>query len=144
MGGFGERLREQRERQGVSLESLARETRVQPRHFDALEREAFHELPGGVFRRGIVRAYLGAMRVGEEEWMPEFEAALAEAARLRGERPTPDDDAWVAFAENVRRNRAGTRRERDWRWAGVLVLLLGIAGGGWALWHFELHALLAH
>lgn len=73
MTGFGEALRFERERRGISLHALSAETKVQPRHFLALEQDAFGELPGGVFRRGILRAYLHALELEEQEWVPRFD-----------------------------------------------------------------------
>ena len=63
MTGFGEALRLERERRGISLEALSAETKVRRRHFLALEQDEFGELPGGIFRRGILRAYLHALEL---------------------------------------------------------------------------------
>ena len=138
MTGFGEALRLERERRGISLEALSAETKVQSRHFLALEQDAFGELPGGIFRRGILRAYLHALELEEREWVPRFDQYLEEYSLKAG----PNGDAWVEFAENVRRNRSGNHRQVDWRWLGLTIMLGVIALGGWALWHFDLHILL--
>jgi len=53
--GFGEHLRREREMRGVSLEEIAGATRISTRFLDALEKEAWDRLPGGVFNRGFVR-----------------------------------------------------------------------------------------
>ncbi len=138
MSGFGEELRLEREGRGVSLEWLCAETKVQPRHFSALERGEFHELPGGVFRKGIVRAYLHALSLEEDAWMPKFDASFAAHTQARGEQPIPAEEAWVEFASNVKKNRVETRQRNGLRWAGVFLLLALLALAGWALWHFEL------
>jgi cytoskeleton protein RodZ len=54
---FGERLRAEREKRNVSLDQIAASTRIRRHHLEALERNAFDELPGPVFNRGYVRAY---------------------------------------------------------------------------------------
>jgi cytoskeletal protein RodZ len=142
MAGFGEELRLERESREVSLEALCAETKVNLRHFEALEQNHFQELPGGVFRRGILRAYLKALHLDEQTWISRFDASLSEDARDRGENPEASQDAWVAFAENVKRNRATVGRRHGLRWFGVLVLLLLLGAAAWGLWHFELRALM--
>jgi len=144
MTGFGEELRVEREGRGVSLEALSAETKVQTRHFEALERGEFHELPGGVFRRGILRSYLNALGLDEQEWMPRFDASVAENARSRGLSAVSEDEAWVTFASNVKKNRTPPRRRSAIRWAGVTGLLAVVGLAAWALWYFELRHLLPH
>jgi cytoskeleton protein RodZ len=59
---FGEHLKREREMRGVSLEEIAAATRISTRFLEALEKEQWSELPGGVFNRGFIRAvskYLG-------------------------------------------------------------------------------------
>ncbi len=141
MGVFGDQLRVERENRGFSLAALSAQTKVNSRHLEALEAGHFHELPGGVFRRGILRAYLNALGLEESDWLPRFEASVAENARKRGLQAEPEEDAWVTFASNVKKNRGGNRRSTTGRWLGVLMLALLLAMAGWALWHFELHKL---
>ncbi len=135
---FGQELREERERRGVSLETLCAQTRVQPRYLAALEEGDYAALPGGIFRKGIVRAYLVAAGLPETEWMPRFQQSFDQHARELDLEPEQGSEAWAAFAENVRRNRIGTGRSHSLRWVGVLVLLMLLAAAGWAVWHFEL------
>jgi cytoskeletal protein RodZ len=54
---FGEELRRQRELRQVSLEEIADSTKVNLRFLEALERNDFDALPGGLFTRGFIRAY---------------------------------------------------------------------------------------
>jgi cytoskeletal protein RodZ len=143
MPGFGEQLRQEREGRGISLAAMSAETKVQARYFEALERDELQELPGGVFRKGILRAYLGALGLDEGLWMQRFDQLLAEQARRRGEDPGSQEEAWVTFATNVKRNRIPQRSNSHWRWAGVAALLAVIVAGGWALWVLELRRLVA-
>ncbi|MGH9314425.1 MAG: helix-turn-helix domain-containing protein [Vicinamibacterales bacterium] len=59
---FGVRLRRERERRHISLEQLARETKVGADLWVGLERGDLSRWPAGIFARSFVRAY--AMRVG--------------------------------------------------------------------------------
>ena len=55
MGSFGEDLKKAREAKGVTLEVIATATKITTRYLQAVEQERFEQLPGGVFRRSIVR-----------------------------------------------------------------------------------------
>lgn len=57
MSSVGASLRELRVRQGVSLEEVARATRINPRYLEALEADDFAALPAPAFTRGFIRAY---------------------------------------------------------------------------------------
>jgi cytoskeletal protein RodZ len=60
--GFGARLRDARERRGVSLRQIANATKISVGVLEALERNDISRLPGGIFGRGFVRSY--AIEVG--------------------------------------------------------------------------------
>jgi cytoskeletal protein RodZ len=57
MPSFGEELRRERELRGIGLREVAEATKVNIRYLEAMERDDFEHLPGGVFNRGFVRAY---------------------------------------------------------------------------------------
>jgi len=137
---FGAELRSERERRGISIERLCAETKLNPRYLDALERGDFRALPGGVFRRGVVRAYLGCVGLAEPVWMPRFDSSFAREAG--GPDAAAKADAWVAFAFNVKRNRGVRQRSNMSRWLGVLAMFVALAISGWAVWHFILHGAL--
>ena len=138
MATFGDELRLEREGRGLSLESLADQTRVQQRYLAALEQGNYTMLPGGVFRKGIVRAYLTAAGLPEDDWLPRFQQSLEEHAHTHGLEAASGTEAWATFAENVRRNRVGARRHHSLRWVGVLMLLLLLAASAWATWYYLL------
>jgi cytoskeleton protein RodZ len=133
--GFGEELRAERERRGISLETLCAHTKVNPRHLSSLEEGNYGALPGGVFRRGIVRAYLSAVGLDEQMWMARFETSYAEQARALG---VENETDWTTFAVNVKRNRTLPRPGNRARWLGVLAMLLVLAAAGFAVWHYVL------
>jgi cytoskeleton protein RodZ len=60
--GFGERLRDARERRGISLRQIANATKISVSVLEALERNDISKLPGGIFGRAFVRSY--AIEVG--------------------------------------------------------------------------------
>ena len=56
-GGFGARLRDARERRGMSLRQIANTTKIAVSVLEALERNDISKLPGGIFCRAFVRSY---------------------------------------------------------------------------------------
>ena len=59
--GLGLQLQRARETRGLTIADVAAATRISERALQAIERERFHLLPGGVFRRTYVRAYAQAV-----------------------------------------------------------------------------------
>jgi cytoskeleton protein RodZ len=62
MSDFGERLRQARDRRGISLRQMAASTKIPITALEALERNDVSKLPGGIFSRAFVRSY--AVEVG--------------------------------------------------------------------------------
>ena len=139
MTGFGQDLKHERESRGLTLEGLAAETRVQLRYLAALEQDQYETLPGGLFRRSIVRAYLAAAGLEEQVWLPRFDRSLKQHAQEGGSGSAPAAEAWVAFAENVKRNRSASGPGSRTRWLGVALLLLTLGALAWAVWRYVLH-----
>jgi transcriptional regulator with XRE-family HTH domain len=92
-----QRLRQARERRGLSLTAIARARGVREEHLALIERNQFEELPTGLYGRNAVRAYAGAVGVPPDEALGEVAHRLREPedpmdglARVRGiERPRP-------------------------------------------------------
>lgn len=136
---FGEQLRSEREGRGISIERLCADTKVNQRFIEALERGDYRALPGGVFRKGFVRAYLKAVGLDEFEWMSRFDASYGELMRSLGIDPANQSADWATFAVNVKRNRGAPRRKLLKRWLGVLAMFLVLTAAVWGVWHFVLH-----
>jgi transcriptional regulator with XRE-family HTH domain len=77
---FGDRVRRQRERRGVTLEAIAKSTKVSKSLFSALERGDCSRWPGGVYSRAYIRAYAEAIGMDPNEAVEDFTAAFAETA----------------------------------------------------------------
>ena len=75
---FGDRARRQRERRGVTLEEIARATKVPAALFAGLERGDCSRWPAGVYSRAYVRAYAEAIGLDAEEAVEDFTAAFGE------------------------------------------------------------------
>ena len=53
--GFGDFLRDARERRGLTLQQISAETKIPWRHLDALEHGNFAAVPSGMYRRAEIR-----------------------------------------------------------------------------------------
>jgi hypothetical protein len=81
---LGERLKRQRERSGVTLESIAQATKVPAALFAGLERGDCSRWPGGIYSRSYMRAYARAIGLNEEEAVEDFVAAFGAAVQADG------------------------------------------------------------
>jgi cytoskeleton protein RodZ len=81
MSTLGIRLRELREAKGVSLDDIARSTRVGRRHLEALETDNWAELPAPVFVKGFIRAYCDFLDASPDEALGVYREATGESAK---------------------------------------------------------------
>ena len=72
----GARLREAREKRGVSLKQIASRTRISVMSLEALERSDLSRLPGGIFTRAFVRAYAEEVGLDPDRTIDDFIAEL--------------------------------------------------------------------
>jgi cytoskeleton protein RodZ len=132
-GGFGERLRREREMRGVSLDLISASTKIGTRLLRALEDEQFDLLPGGIFNKGYVRAYARHLGIDEEQAVADY---------LQAAHETPPDVRSIAHQNSSMHsdaNRYDIGRPvvgRRFPLVPVLVLLVVIVGavGGWRLY----------
>ena len=69
---FGANLRAARERAGLSLRQIADATKYGVTAFDALEKNRIALLPGGIYRRAIVRGYAASVGLDPEATLKAF------------------------------------------------------------------------
>jgi cytoskeleton protein RodZ len=81
MSTLGIRLRELREAKGVSLDDIARSTRVGRRHLEALETDTWAELPAPVFVKGFIRAYCDFLDASPAEPLRLYQEASGEPVK---------------------------------------------------------------
>jgi len=96
MTDFGGKLRQARERRGISLRQIAASTKISVAALEALERNDMSKLPGGIFSRAFVRSYAIEVGLDPDETVREFlerlqsdEAAAAAAPR----QPIPEEES---------------------------------------------------
>jgi transcriptional regulator with XRE-family HTH domain len=69
---FGPRLRRERERRGISIETIAAVTKVGADLWLGLERNDFSKWPSGIFARAFIRDYAKAIGLDADELVDEF------------------------------------------------------------------------
>jgi cytoskeletal protein RodZ len=88
MPSFGEELKRERELRAISLREVAEATKVNIRYLEAIEKNDFEDLPGGVFNRGFVRAYAQFIGVDPEAMVNAY--LLEEQAQNGQSASTPE------------------------------------------------------
>ena len=102
---FGARLREARERRGLSLRVIADATKISVRALEALERNDISRLPGGIFSRSFVRAYALEVGLDPEQTIAEFITRFPHETVTQGDPRTRGLGGELA--------RGGPRRSRE-------------------------------
>ena len=155
MPTFGEELRRERELRAISLREVAEATKVNLRYLEAIERNQFEQLPGGVFNRGFVRAYAQFIGVDPEAMVNAYlleeqsktgTVAVARDDLLRGDKdrrraPSPKPRGGAPGPRPVPPKAADRPRPKRVRWGllGLLVVVLVVTalvlltlwGDGW-------------
>lgn len=145
MPSFGEQLRRERELREISLREVSEATKISLRYLQALERNDFEHLPGGLFNKGFVRAYCEFIGVDAESmvnaYLYEAQAQSAptlpnESGLLRGSAATGAGGASMSAGDGAAQPLARARR-RALGWI-VLSGILALMAVGFAAWWFGL------
>jgi cytoskeletal protein RodZ len=64
-----------RARKGISLQEIARTTKISTRYLEAIEKSDFSQLPGGVFTTSYIRQYARAIEYDEWDLLAYFDAS---------------------------------------------------------------------
>jgi hypothetical protein len=118
---FGPRLRSERERRGISIETIVTVTKAGADLWIGLERNDFSKWPSGIFARAFVRDYAKAVGLDADEVVDEFcrlfpngdrrAARIIKAqAELIGHSPDNIEDPSLVPRGGDRRSAAGDRR----------------------------------
>lgn len=137
---LGRRLRSERERRRITLESIAANTKINIGLLRDLERDDVSRWPTGIFRRSFIRSYAEAIGLDADELASEFLERHPDAEQLvmiatlvaKGESPKPRQqpvlrltmaDAPTPFSGGQFLQRAGARvKAASWDCAATLVL----------------------
>jgi cytoskeletal protein RodZ len=86
MDQLGEELKRAREAAGLSLRDMEARTKISVTALEALERNDFSRLPGGIFGRSFVRAYALEVGADPDTTVSRFVALLEQSEREAAER----------------------------------------------------------
>jgi len=140
---FGEELRRERELRQISLREIAQATKIDLRRLEALERNDFSRLPGGLYNRGFVRAYCDHIGVDAESMVNAYlleersqttrpASTTTDAGLLRGSTSAKTIAAELADAVDRRaRNRAPGRPNLPWVLFVLAAVVTTVALGLW-------------
>ena len=98
----GRRLREARERKGISLAEIANATKISAGVLAALERNDVSRLPGGIFTRAFVRSYANAVGLNSEQLIRDFIAQFPEDSVSAGHPSSRNVEDYEGFESNRR------------------------------------------
>ena len=123
MDDFGGKLRQARERRGISLRQIAASTKISAAALEALERNDISKLPGGIFSRAFVRSYAIEVGLDPDETVREF---------LERFNQEPAPTAAAAAAAVPEEERAFQERQRTaarLALGGIAVIVIVIVAG---------------
>jgi len=119
---FGEELKRERKLREISLREVSESTKISLRYLEALERNDFDNLPGGVFNRGFVRAYSEFIGVDPEAMVNSY--VLEERA------------AGISPPDTKESNEGGRNPKTASRVLVVVIVILALGIGAFLGWHY--------
>ena len=135
---FVTRLRRHRQRNRLSLEEIARETRVKIEFLEALEQNELSRWPRGLYARAWVRTYAIAVGLDPADTVDEFcrlfpqgdrrgQRTIEEMAAIMGHNPEFTQDVPADLERRADVRKVYELQKPTWRDA--------VAGAGRAVWH---------
>ena len=136
MSTLGQKLKEERLRQGKQLRTIADDLRIGTRYLEAIETEDWKQLPGGFFNRSFIRQYAQALGFDpseiEEEFAsivtPEPAVDLDMISAAHDPRARREEENKLISVEPLRGAASGFFDSRTGLAVAALVVL--VAGGG--------------
>jgi cytoskeletal protein RodZ len=124
MTDFGEKLRRQRESRNLTLREISESTKITKRYLEALERNDFDALPGGVFVKGYIRSYAEAIGLNPESLLEEYRSER----RARGEEDPSEDEKVAKEAAQAAMSQLATSINRQGKERRLLLpIIIGLA-----------------
>lgn len=140
MATLGQKLKDERLRQGKQLRTIADDLRIGSRYLEAIELEDWKQLPGGFFNRSFIRQYAQALGFDpakiEEEFAslvkPEPSVDLEEFAAAVDPRARRQEEKKLISVEPLRNASSGFFDSRTGLAVAALVVLVA-AGGAFSV-----------
>lgn len=114
----GEQLRAAREQQRLSLEDVAKKTRIPMRHLESIEESKFSKMPGSTYAIGFARSYAKVLGLDDVPLITQLRGELSESGH--GAYHVPSQDYEPADPTSV--------PSRMLAWTAALIGVLVVAG----------------
>jgi cytoskeleton protein RodZ len=132
VASLGARLKQEREKQGITLEQISLSTKIGTRMLRALEEEHFDQLPGGIFNKGFIRAYARSLGMDEEQAIADYLAASTTGTALN----KSEANGHVPFAESPSQEEREENEEAGSLPWGIFATVLLTVALGFTAWGF--------
>lgn len=114
---LGDRLKEERKRQNLTIEQIAKATKIRPQFLEAIEKGEYKKLPSTAYAQGFVKNYVDYLGLPEKELLALFRREFKEEEFL-GVLPE-------SFTQPKEISLEGVRIKRAWViGVGLLVVLI--------------------
>ena len=133
---IGDKLRAERERQGLTIQDIAKGTSIRALYIEAIEKGEYGQLPGTVYAKGFIRNYANFLKMDADAVVRQFmeenhpeEVAAAEEAKQQlaeaEEQSKAEAKAKLATGSEYREQvTSSNSRQNTWLIA-LIVLLVG-------------------
>ncbi len=74
---LGEKLRQAREEQDITISEVAEQTRISALYLEAIENDDYRTLPGGIFNKGFVKSFAKYVGVDEQEALQDYASIIS-------------------------------------------------------------------
>ncbi|MFO7876125.1 MAG: DUF4115 domain-containing protein [Desulfovermiculus sp.] len=119
---LGAYLKEEREKQGFSLEDIQQKTKISISSLEAIEEGRVNELPHPVYTKGFIKNYAQCLGLNADE----VAASFAQKAGI--------DEEFEDEADYVHNELTPVRRKSKWPLISILVSLVLLAVLGWLVY----------
>jgi cytoskeleton protein RodZ len=130
---FGAQLRQEREKQGITLEDISLTTKIGTRMLRALEEEHFDQLPGGIFNKGFIRAYARCLHLDEEQAIADYMAATGVGPLAK----KIEDNDQAPILEPPSREEIPANTSLPWGTFAVVLLIVALGFAAWGFYSRE-------
>jgi cytoskeletal protein RodZ len=132
VGAFGERFKREREKRKITLDEVAKATKIGTRLLQAIEEEKFDQLPGGMFNKAFVRSYARHLGINEDQAAAEY-TEIYRASHPEDPLADPDAEGRKILEQRAARVQQDRRHIVHLPWGKAAVALLLVAFG-FAVW----------
>ncbi|SFD79136.1 protein RodZ, contains Xre-like HTH and DUF4115 domains [Lentibacillus persicus] len=126
--GIGERLKEARVEQNMSLESLQETTKIQKRYLEAIEQENFKILPGTFYARAFIKEYAAAVGLDPNGILEEYQEDLPQSEETNA--------AQYAHIQRSRKDERPRKTPSIFSFFPTVIVVLLIIGIIFVVWYF--------